>query len=191
MKNLEIFIQIKRTLNGVLFLCKVAKKCKNDIIKQLQLYFKTRDIYKVCYSKGGINMSNMDKKAQKELEKGYEKAQVVLEDKDKLERLLQRTEKKLKIVPVAGSILAMVPTMVSLIRNYIKKEYTDIPVGTIIAVTSALIYFISPVDIIPDVLPGVGYVDDAAVFTACIKLVASDLDEYKKWREENNKNIEE
>ena len=136
-------------------------------------------------------MSNMDKKAQKELEKGYEKAQVVLEDKDKLERLLQRTEKKLKIVPVAGSILAMVPTMVSLIRNYIKKEYKDIPVGTIIAVTSALIYFISPVDIIPDVLPGVGYVDDAAVFTACIKLVASDLDEYKKWREENNKNIEE
>ena len=38
-------------------------------------------------------MSNMDKKAQKQLEKGYEKAQDVLEDKDKLERLLQRTEK--------------------------------------------------------------------------------------------------
>ena len=169
----------------------LAKYYKNDIIKQLQLYFKTREIYKVCYSKGGISMSNMDKKAQKQLEKGYEKAQVVLEDKDKLERLLQRTEKKLKMVPVAGSILAMVPTMVSLIRNYVKKEYTDIPIGTIIAIISALIYFISPVDLIPDVLPGVGYVDDAAVVAACIKLIASDLNEYKKWRENNNKNIEE
>lgn len=50
---------------------------------------------------------------------------------------------------------------------------------------SALIYFVSPVDIIPDFLPVVGYLDDAAVVAACIKLVKSDIDDYKQWRKIN------
>ena len=50
---------------------------------------------------------------------------------------------------------------------------------------SALIYFVSPVDIISDFLPVVGYLDDAAVVAACIKLVKSDIDDYKQWRKIN------
>lgn len=54
------------------------------------------------------------------------------------------------------------------------------------AIISALTYFISPVDVIPDAVPGLGYMDDATVITACLALVHSDLAEYQKWREENN-----
>ena len=81
----------------------------------------------------------------------------------------------------------MVPTLVSLVRNYIKKEYTEAPIGTIIAIVSALIYVLSPADAIPDFIPGVGYVDDALVIAACLKLIDSDLKEYQRWREKNNK----
>jgi len=77
--------------------------------------------------------------------------------------------------------------MVSLIRSFVKKEYTDIPIGSIIAVTSALIYFVSPIDIIPDSIPVLGYIDDAAVIAVCWKLVESDVEEYVKWREDNGK----
>ena len=100
-------------------------------------------------------------------------------DEEKTERFLQRLEKKLKVVPVAGNTLAMVPTLISLVRNYIKKEYTEAPIGTIIAVVSALIYLLSPADAIPDFIPGVGYVDDALVIAACLKLVDSDVKEYQ------------
>lgn len=132
-------------------------------------------------------MSNIDEKAKEELEKGYDKAEKVLNNDDKLEKVLKRTEKKLELIPVAGTKLAMIPTFLSLIKSYKKKEYTDIPIGTIIAVVSALIYFVSPIDIIPDVVPFVGHIDDAAVIGACIALVASDLDDYKKWRDNKDK----
>lgn len=125
--------------------------------------------------------------ALEELEKGYDEAEKLLNDEDKMERFLQRLEKKLKTIPVAGSKLAVVPIMASLIRNYTKKEYTDIPIGTIISIISALIYFVSPIDIIPDSIPVLGYFDDAAVVAACWKLVESDVEEYIKWRDENNK----
>lgn len=130
-----------------------------------------------------------DKSALRELKKGYGKAKTLLNDVDELERFLQRLEKKLKTIPVAGDKLAVLPIMISLVRNYIKKEYTDVPIGTVIAVTSALIYVLSPVDIIPDSIPVAGYLDDAAIVTACWELVKSDVEEYKSWRQINGKVI--
>ena len=119
-----------------------------------------------------------EQKALKELEKGYKEAEKLLENEDKLERFLQRLEKKLKIIPIAGDKLAVVPVMASLLKNYAEKEYTDIPIGTIIAIISALMYFVSPIDFVPDSIPVLGYFDDAAVVAACWKLVQSDVDEY-------------
>lgn len=128
-----------------------------------------------------------EQRALEELEKGYDEAEEILHDEDKLEKFLQRLEKKLKTIPVAGNKLAVVPIMASLIRNYVKKEYTDIPIGSIISIISALIYFVSPIDIIPDSIPVLGYFDDAAVVAACWKLVESDVEEYVKWRDDNGK----
>lgn len=134
-----------------------------------------------------MNKKITEKEAFKELKKGYRKAEELLEDSDKLERFLQRLEKKLKTIPVAGDKLAVLPIMASLVRNYSKKEYTDIPIGSIIAIISALIYFVSPVDIVPDSIPVIGYFDDAAVVAACWKLVDSDIEEYENWRKQHGK----
>ena len=128
------------------------------------------------------------KKAKDTLEEGYEEAQEMLKDEDKMERFLQRLEKKLRVIPLAGNTLSDVPVMASLLRSFVKKEYTDIPIGTITAVVSALVYFVSPIDLIPDLLPG-GYIDDAAVIGACLKLINSDVEDYIKWRKINDKAI--
>ena len=107
-----------------------------------------------------------EQKAQAVLTEGYAEAQDMLNDEDKMERFLQRLEKKLKVIPLAGNKLACVPVMASLVRSYVKKEYRDIPIGSIIAIVSALIYFVSPLDIVPDSIPVIGYFDDAAVVAA-------------------------
>ena len=132
-----------------------------------------------------------EEEAKQELEKGYNNAKTILDDEDKTERFLQRLENKLKMIPVAGNTLSMIPTLISLVRSYSKKEYKDIPLGSIVAIVSALIYWLSPVDAIPDLIPGLGYIDDAAVLGVCLKLVKSDVDEYQKWRKENNKILKE
>ena len=126
-----------------------------------------------------------ENQAQNELKKGYKRAEILLHDENKLEIFLQKIENKLTIVPIVGNALSYIPVMISMIRSYVRKEYTEIPIGSIISMISALIYFVSPVDIIPDFLPVVGYLDDAAVVAACIKLVKSDIDDYKQWRKIN------
>ena len=45
-------------------------------------------------------------------------------------------------------------------------------------VISALIYFISPIDAIPDIAPLVGYLDDLGVITAVIKYLGHELVPY-------------
>ena len=49
------------------------------------------------------------------------------------------------------------------------------PVHVKAALVGALAYFVLPTDIIPDVLPVIGYSDDAAVLAAAFKLVASHM----------------
>ena len=71
--------------------------------------------------------------------------------------------KKIKEMPLVGKKFTMIPVMISLVKNYVQGKYTTVPYGTILAVLSALIYFLSPIDIIPDFIPLAGYLDDMAV----------------------------
>lgn len=57
------------------------------------------------------------------------------------------------------------------------------------ALASALIYFISLIDINPGFVPGVGYIDDVLVLATCWKHVESDVNEYVAWRKSEVKKI--
>ncbi len=128
--------------------------------------------------------------AKEAYEEGRKEAKKLLKDPDKLEILLQKVERKLKVIPYVGETFSIVPAMISLVRSYIKKEYTEIPLGSILGIISALIYILSPIDLVPDAIPGAGYLDDATVLLICLKAGAKDdIEEYQRWRDENNRNI--
>ena len=55
--------------------------------------------------------------------------------------------------------------------------------GTIAAVVFGLIYVFNPLDLVPDVLPFLGAVDDATVIGALLMLVERDLKKYRTWKE--------
>jgi uncharacterized membrane protein YkvA (DUF1232 family) len=52
------------------------------------------------------------------------------------------------------------------------------------AIVAALLYVLSPIDLLPDFIPIVGYVDDALVVAACLALVEQDLINYKEWKKQ-------
>ena len=72
--------------------------------------------------------------------------------------------------------------MINLIIDYVKGDYTNVPWNTIAAITGAIIYFVSPIDVIPDFIPVVGYVDDLTVIKFTLDLVSEDLIKYKQWK---------
>ena len=73
--------------------------------------------------------------------------------------------------------------MIGLITDYVKKDYKQCPWSTIAAVTGAVIYFISPIDVIPDFIPVVGFIDDALVISLALNFIGGDLEKYKEWKE--------
>ncbi len=123
--------------------------------------------------------------AEKILKECYLKAEETLKDEYKLESLFQGLEKKFGSLPVAGNVVRYIPLMASMVDLYAKKVYTEAPVGTILSIVSALVYIASPKELVPHFIPGIGKIDDVTVLVACLALVASDLDEYSKWREAN------
>lgn len=122
------------------------------------------------------------KKAQKQLENKHETSKQLLNNPSKLDDLLRKTERKLKRVPFIGKELSLVWTLIELVRSYAKKEYTDIPYFSVVAIVSALLYLLTPIDMIPDVLPFVGHVDDLAVITFCKTLIETDIKSFVQWR---------
>lgn len=138
--------------------------------------------------KKDFNLTKEDiKKGEERLKDGFDEAKDILSDKDRLDKLLESTERKLKSLPFGGKKFAIVPAFIQMIRSYVNKEYRDVPVGTILALISATAYFLSPVDFIPDFLPFVGFLDDAAVIAAALKWVSNDLDDYRVWRDSHKK----
>lgn len=76
--------------------------------------------------------------------------------------------------------------LISLLRDYTSESYRDVPLGTIAVIGGALSYLLSPIDLIPDFIPGVGLVDDAAVVASCLKLVAYQAEKYREWKARGN-----
>ncbi len=133
-----------------------------------------------------MNNTVDEKNAQEVLEKGYDEAKVILQNEDKLNNLFVEMERKLKAIPQIGEGLSHIPVLAAMVNSYVKKEYTKVPLGTIIAMVSAIAYFVSPIDIVPDIIPGAGFIDDAFVVAACLSLVDSDIKDYIAWRDERN-----
>lgn len=133
--------------------------------------------------------ASLNEKAQTVINQVSAIAEEKLKDPDRVEKILQQMEKNLGKIPGVGDWLADVPAVISLIRSYIRKEYKDVPIGSIIAGLAAIIYVVSPIDIIPDFIPGVGMLDDAAVFVACWKMIHDDVDKYQAWRKLTGKEI--
>jgi uncharacterized membrane protein YkvA (DUF1232 family) len=74
-----------------------------------------------------------------------------------------------------GRVSAHIPFAEDLLAAYYCAFDRDTPLSVKATLIGALAYFVLPTDVIPDVLPVIGFTDDAAVLAAAIKLVADHI----------------
>lgn len=70
----------------------------------------------------------------------------------------------------------------ALLKDYYTKQYPHVPWKFVASIGFAVAYLVAPIDVIPDVIPVLGYVDDASVFGLVIKAFESEINTYRAWK---------
>jgi len=105
------------------------------------------------------------------------------------ERLLSRGRLPALLFAVArkgprlGRLREDVKLLQSLCLAWWRGEYRAISPKALVTIVAGLLYFVSPIDAIPDWLLGVGFLDDIAVLGWVLKTVADELARFKAWRD--------
>ena len=74
-----------------------------------------------------------------------------------------------------------IKTSFSLLKDWYMGNYKKIPFRIVASIAGAMLYFVSPLDIVPDLIPFGGLLDDALILAAIFALSRNDLDEYTIW----------
>lgn len=127
-------------------------------------------------------------KIHEAVEKSKSKAEDYLKDPEKSRHLLDEAMKKAKNREKPTGPLAdlweNLRTAFRLLQAYLNKKYTTIPWGSIVLVVGSIIYFVSPIDLMPDWIPLAGLIDDAAVLVFVLRQINADLQRFLAWEAE-------
>jgi uncharacterized membrane protein YkvA (DUF1232 family) len=126
---------------------------------------------------------------QKLIENGAQK--VTDQDIEKVVAKSEEIEKKFTIGGPLHRFIEDGQLLISVVKDYRAGIFRQVPFGTIAAIVVTLIYVLNPFDLVPDFLPIVGQLDDAAVVAACMILIEHDLQTYKMWKQIQIKNEQE
>ena len=106
-------------------------------------------------------------------------------DIEKVTRKADDIEKKVRECGPLKRYIDDVKLLLSLVKDYWSGDYKEIPYWAIGATVFALLYVLSPIDLIPDFIPVVGLVDDAAVVALCLYMIEQELHDYSEWKTQN------
>ncbi len=124
-----------------------------------------------------------EKQTEDALHEGAKK--IKKEDLQKVLSKQKEIEEKFQPDGPLGGLLFDVELLISLIQDYDQGNYQEIGWESLSGILTALLYVISPIDLIPDFIPLIGTLDDAVVVAVCLKLVKNDLDAYALWKTKN------
>jgi len=113
------------------------------------------------------------------------KAKKIINDDEKLKKLIEDVLKKLKEISsdkkTSAKLNDSLRLFIRIINAYTSKEYTYVPWKTICLIVAGLIYFIYPVDLIPDFIPVSGLIDDSALIAWIYESIQDDIDNFLEW----------
>jgi uncharacterized membrane protein YkvA (DUF1232 family) len=117
----------------------------------------------------------------------FKAAERLLRQPEELSQMLGKAlkkafEKRSVLVNVYKDFL----TLFRLVKSWVTGEYRETPKKVILWAVLAILYFLSPLDAIPDIFPG-GYLDDIAVIHFIVGRIKTDLDRFRVWESAKSK----
>tara|TARA_R110002050_G_scaffold293257_1_gene449591 strand:- start:76 stop:534 length:459 start_codon:yes stop_codon:yes gene_type:complete len=108
-------------------------------------------------------------------------AKNIVGDVDKEKSLVARAQKLMSCLPGCEDFAVMIE-----IAELTWKGAYRPPWEFHIALLAGLVYLVSPLDCIPDTIPVVGYLDDAAVMMWISRKYFNEIEAFKKWKIKNS-----
>ncbi|MEL6443554.1 MAG: YkvA family protein [Bacteroidota bacterium] len=120
-----------------------------------------------------------------------DQAEAIAQDESRLRALLSRAVGKLRARRAdLGGLRDELPVLLRFLRAWVQGDYRRVPWRTLTLVVAGLVYFVAPVDLLPDVLVGIGFVDDAAVIAYVLKTIRGDLERFETWERKEKRRLE-
>lgn len=91
-------------------------------------------------------------------------------------------EKGKNLDPHLRDLMENLEVFIDIIKDYFSGKYREVDQKTIVFLLAGILYFINPLDVIPDILPLIGFTDDAAVLVFILGRVKGEIEKYKLWK---------
>jgi len=126
-----------------------------------------------------LNLKDLYKK----FSKSQNRATELIKDKEKAKETIDEAFKKANANKGdLQSIWVQFQLLFALAKDYFNGTYKNISTKSIIAIVAGLLYFLSPIDLLPDFILGFGFIDDVFMIGLVIKQVTKDLEKYQTWK---------
>ncbi len=89
----------------------------------------------------------------------------------------------LEVLRTFGHLWTDLPILLRLLKAWKQGNYRGLSVRTVASIAVSILYILSPVDAIPDFIPGIGLNDDAAILALLLHSLAQDLAAFRLWEQ--------
>ncbi|HLT47176.1 MAG TPA: YkvA family protein [Rubricoccaceae bacterium] len=83
-----------------------------------------------------------------------------------------------------GTLRDDLPVLLRLARAWARGDYRAIPWKSLVLLVAGLLYFLAPADAVPDFIPVLGFLDDAAVIAYVLRAIQTDVRAFEEWEAE-------
>ena len=116
--------------------------------------------------------------------KAKSKAEQYARDKKRSSELLSdMMQKAVKHRQQLTGIWQDLMALYRMLKAWAKGDYRMMPWKTIVWALAAVVYFMNPLDMVPDFIPGIGYLDDAVVLGFVMNSIRKDVSKFLEWEQ--------
>ncbi len=105
--------------------------------------------------------------------------------KELLNDAYKKASEKKDVGTIAHEVWESLQILSRMIKAAVTGEYTGIPTRTLVGGVAVIMYFLSPIDFVPDFIPVIGLLDDAALLAWFMTSIKGEMDKFEQWEKNN------